>query len=290
MKIFSLTVGIAAACLILASPVRAAVDSPVELPRTGKWVMNWDADGCSLAATFGDGNSRVLLLFQKFQPGAHFNLTALGQWFRSNELQNRLRIAFGPGQVLSQVTALAGSTGKLPLLDLGNHTLDGREFLPVAPVVDLAMTPEQESAISTFDIAWRGTHRRLNLGSMRAPMEAMRKCTTDLVRTWGLDPEVQGGLTRMATPTDNPGNWLRRHDYPRTLLAAGLSGIVRFRLDVDEAGNVSGCHIQMASRPEEFNDISCRLLAQRARFLPALDRAGKPVKSYFASAIRWLAG
>ncbi len=69
-----------------------------------------------------------------------------------------------------------------------------------------------------------------------------------------------------------------------------MNGYVRFRLDVDETGNVAGCRVLYRTNPDEFADLSCKLISKRAKFAPALDAKGKPVKSYYISQIRWQSG
>ena len=69
-----------------------------------------------------------------------------------------------------------------------------------------------------------------------------------------------------------------------------IKGIVRFRLDVDPTGAPAGCRVLYRTNPDDFADLSCRLLMKRARFNPALDAAGKPVKSYYINNIRWVMG
>ena len=121
-------------------------------------------------------------------------------------------------------------------------------------------------------------------------MQAMRACPDDLLRHWGFDPAVQGALSRRVQPMGNPGNWLRSGDYPAGALWNGHNGLVRFRLDVEADGSVSNCRILFRTNPDSFADLSCKLLRERARFSPGLDKAGQPVKSYYLGRVRWEAG
>ena len=110
----------------------------------------------------------------------------------------------------------------------------------------------------------------------------------DLVRTWGLDPTVQASLSRRATPLRSPGEWLRSADYPGPMMFKGNQALVQFRLEVDELGAVTNCHIQGHTKPEGFADLTCKLIIKRAKFQPALDAAGKPAKSYYVNRVHWL--
>jgi TonB family protein len=76
-------------------------------------------------------------------------------------------------------------------------------------------------------------------------------------------------------------------DYPPGARRRGEHGVVRFRLLVDEAGRVRGCRIAGSSGSAELDSAACRLVAERARFHPARDSAGKAVASVVQAAYIW---
>ena len=118
-------------------------------------------------------------------------------------------------------------------------------------------------------------------------MKAMRSCTDDLLRHWGYDPAVQAALTHPASPIGDQGNWLRTADFPTNSVWKGESGLVRIRLDIEPDGSVSNCRVLYRTNPDSFADLTCKLMKERARFTPALDAAGRPVKSLYLTQIRW---
>ncbi|MBS0483535.1 MAG: energy transducer TonB [Proteobacteria bacterium] len=128
---------------------------------------------------------------------------------------------------------------------------------------------------------------RLLLGSMGLPMQAMRRCTNDLVHSWGYDPATIATLSKPAEPATTPGTWLNSYDYPSDMLVKGAIGLVQFRLDVGEKGAIAGCHILDRAGDEKFATTTCALLAKRAKMHPALDKAGVPTKGFFISKVRW---
>lgn len=65
---------------------------------------------------------------------------------------------------------------------------------------------------------------------------------------------------------------------------------MQFRLDVDPEGKVAACHILARTDPDDFSKLTCKLMSGRARFIPALDAQGKPVKSFFVSKFSWQIG
>jgi TonB family protein len=111
----------------------------------------------------------------------------------------------------------------------------------------------------------------------RFPGRAVEYC----LREGGIDVAQLATLSRRALPTGSPTTWLVSRDYPSGAQFTALQGIVNFRLSVDESGMPSACHIQQSSHPPEFDAALCSGMMRRARFIPALDKDGKPLASYF---------
>lgn len=268
---------------------------PLVLTRTGPWILNENEDSCDLVGQFGANDQQIIMKMVRFQPGDPFYLTFYGKPMRTNAPRSFLSMAFGPGQEPTRRETLNGNAGGTPLRIVGRWQLvGGKETRPVGeddPAAPTPITPEQEIAIRYLDLTpFPGRTYRLETGSMGATMAALRTCMDKLVSTWGFDPAQQAALSRPATPLGNPGDWITSLDYPSALLSLRASGIVHFRLDIDETGSVAGCHVQTTTKPAGFDDPSCRLIQQRAKFDPALDAAGQPVKSYYVSQVRWIMG
>jgi hypothetical protein len=71
------------------------------------------------------------------------------------------------------------------------------------------------------------------------------------------------------------------------MLSAGQPAIVEFRLSVSADGVPTSCHIQLTTRPKEFDAAVCDSLMRRARFTPALDAEGKPLISYYLNTVKF---
>ena len=271
------------------APLTATAASvPISLPRDGKWVMDYDTDACRLVAAHGTGNDAVVFILHRFQPTGGFYLDLIGKRFDLDQPAAKVTLDFGPEENPRTFMPMLGTSNDRPaILGLHDDLLDRSTENDGETLA--AVTPEQETAV-TYLVVRQGAHKpiRLELGSMGAPMRAMRTCTTDLVRSWGFDPAVQDTLSRTPKSIGSPGNWLHSSDYPTNMLMVGGQGLVQFRLDVDEQGAVTGCHIQGHTKPEGFTDLTCRLIAKRAKFQPALDSAGRPVKSFYVNRVRWI--
>ena len=289
-----------ASIAVAASPIQAAKPLvPIPLAHVGPWEVNYDDDSCHLIGTFGSGDDRIIVRFTRYQPGDGFALALIGKPMRTSSASSRVKLDFGPQVDPQEHDSFNGTMGTTPAAFLLGLTLIDRPKLAKAATLADALkaleptniTPEQEALVRDLTIL-TGNRKsyRLALGSMAAPMRTLRGCTTDLVKHWGLDPTEQASLARRPTPISNPGSWMNSGDYPSAMLRIGGNGMVQFRLDISETGSIAACHIQSRTNPDAFADLSCKLISKRGRFTPALDRNGKPVKSYFVSSVRWTMG
>lgn len=289
---FTFAAALVAAALLLPNPAEAKDAPVVSLARASKWEMNYTPDTCQLMARFGVGQDSMILALTREHPGDAFSFQLFGSALKYNELQAPVDLAFGNETKPKRYSAVSLTVGadKLPAVRIAELRIDGLQS-GVKPERNPAISPATEAGVSA--IVFRragGKLYRLETGSMGPPLAAMRICTTDLVRAWGYDPEIENTLRRRPVPVGSPAGWVRMADFPQGAQSKGHNGLVRFRLDVAANGIPTGCRVLYRTDPDEFADHSCKLLLQRARFNPALDAAGKPVKSYYINSIMWLAG
>ena len=269
-------------------------DHPIiSLPRSAKWEINYDTDSCHLLAQFGKGDDLVIMQMTRFEPGDKFDLMLYGKMFPNEKPWVPVRVGFGD-QTLVERSAAAGTAGKLPFVIVMHMRLDlARWAKPVSDeeIGNDPVAPQTEAKINGVTIALKnGRSYRLETGSLVKPMQALRDCTDSLLTSWGYDSKVQSALSRRATPLNSPAAWVNTNDYPSEAVFAGHNGFVQFRLDIDAGGKITGCHVLRAFKPDDFSKITCDALNRRARFSPAQDSEGKPVKSFYINQIRWVAG
>lgn len=279
---------------LLASTIVAAPTSALAKPketitiaRTGNWEINYDNDSCHLIAQFGEESPISALKLTRFQPGDRFDLTFYGKAFSYNAPTMATTISFGQYPSPLAQTAIVGELNhKLPMIMLLGLSFDS-EDPKVGDSGPTAVTEEMEKAVTGIDLSARGKIYHLETGSLRAPMAAMRACLSDLIRHWGYDPAVQANLSRYPTAVDDPIAWLHADEIPERLFRNSRTGLMRFRIDVGENGTPLGCHILHSTKPDELADIACANFTKYAKFQPALDATGNPVKSYFIGMLQW---
>lgn len=279
--------------LLAFTPFQAtfAAQSPISLPRTGKWVVNYDINSCHLLGTFGTDDQQIALKFVREQPEPSFDLTLIGKPLASAAPEKDILIGFGTHSKPAKVRAMVGSLSAqttLPLLILTSLRFDALKHRGTNGAVAPEVAPDVEAEVTFITFrAGRDKTYRLETGPMDAPMKALRTCTTNLIKSWGYDPLVEAGLQKRPYPLGNPGSWMTQDDYPAGAARNGHNGRVAFRLNVDEQGKVTGCHVLYRTDPDDFADHTCNLMMKRARMAPAIDAQGKTVRSYFIGKALW---
>ena len=84
------------------------------------------------------------------------------------------------------------------------------------------------------------------------------------------------------------GSWISNNDYPTKALREGRQGVVGFHLVIDEQGVPESCEVTRSSGHDDLDQATCSALMRRARFKPATDEAGNPIKGTFSSTFRWV--
>ena len=102
-------------------------------------------------------------------------------------------------------------------------------------------------------------------------------------------PFVEGLLREVARPPQErgPAHYISPDDYPPA--AAGAEGTVRVSLLTDQQGRVTECRIKRSSGSPVLDVTTCRLLARRARYIPAVDRKGNPSIGTIEQEVTWKA-
>lgn len=289
-------------------------DKPLVLEPTSQWHMEYADDSCRLLRMFGEGEDQTVFFIERYEPGDSFFMLVAAEELRGpsatiglTRQSVRRRVdpvfRFGPHGYEHDDTSQEGTFGELPAAMVNGMRLvaspdaDAEDeedaFDPVEDAQDTDIFGQDVSAAQEAAISWlefkQGSSQpiRLALGSMGAPMAAMRKCTDELLTHWGIDLEAHRGLTRAVAPKSDPGEWIRTGDYPSHLMFQGEQGLVQFRLSVGADGAPTQCHIQTSTRPKGFDKAVCDALMRRARFEPALDADGQPIASYYRGGVRF---
>jgi hypothetical protein len=244
-----------------------------------------------LRRLFGEPGQQVLLEFRRFSPSTDMQVSVTSDGIRRGISSPKYR--FGPnGEWKVGRNPLRMGIGKefegftfggsiLPEPEKPN---DEEETEPSFDSADAALLTQAFTAASDFSVS--GGFRRgitLKTGRLLAPHRAMEKCLDELLTHWGIDAQAQKSLTRNATPV-NANRVARNVGYPPSMLMTNEPGLIRVRLAITEAGTVRSCHVQLDISNPAFERSACSDLKD-AKFHPALDKDGRPIASYWVTAI-----
>ena len=85
----------------------------------------------------------------------------------------------------------------------------------------------------------------------------------------------------------NFASYISDTDYPAEAIRRGEEGIVGFTIEVSPQGRVAACSVTVSSGSAALDAATCRLLAERARFIPARNDRGEAVSDIVNGRIRW---
>lgn len=98
---------------------------------------------------------------------------------------------------------------------------------------------------------------------------------------------AQIGQAAPPLPAADPASWITEDDYPAVAQLEGREGRVQVALAIDAKGGVTGCKVIVGSGVESLDLATCRLLQERARFVPARDASGHAVPGTAALPVLW---
>jgi hypothetical protein len=255
----------------------SASDAPLPLRPSSKWQIDYAPDYCRLTRSFGTGDDAITLVMDRFGPSDHLRLTLAGKPMRAKNDRMQAQLRFGADAKPMQLDFFRGSSNGEPAW-LAHHLLWVEADNAARTPADVAAAEAKIGEI--FIGSPLGQPVILETGSFAAPFAALRKCTNELLTDWGLDAARHDGLRQYAMPSGNAATWLKDSDYPAGMARFGQQAIVDFRLIVGADGNAETCHVQL-STDTGFNDVVCGTVMKRAKFSPALDRDGVPIRSFY---------
>lgn len=276
----------------------AAKREPISLEPSSSWTLDYADDSCRLIRKFGENDDGIVVIFNSFAPGDEFGLTVAGKPIAYKGASRTASIQFGPGESEQKLHFSNGKmadgmpalifAGRTRIAPLTESEDEQREAYERRKIVLAPISEERKAAVTELSIGKPlATPISLRLGAMDRPLAALATCVDELMTHWGIDVAKHQDLTRPAQPNGDPGKWVEANDYPNDMLWAGKQAYVYFRMGVDENGNPTACHIQQSIGDEAFDKAVCNALMKKAKFLPALDKVGEPIASYYLNAVNF---
>ena len=260
-------IGIGLSLTVMGAPVHAVGEAPMQ-PST-PWRVVLDGDQCLAFRSFGTGDDAVTM--RVAGTGFSRQVTLMGKPVPTSELD------------LFVFTWTDVQTGRSRIPAYAFRTKDGQRVVQWADDA-AAMTDEWVKGQRVTVNVGRWS-RVFPIGRFGDVMGLLQDCENELMTRWGVSTVQRAQYKRLPQPIKGPGGWLVPGDYPFYASHAGLLGTLVLALDVAEDGSVSDCTLLRSSSVKDFDRIACEKNKLRARFVPALDANGVPVKSRYV--VRW---
>jgi TonB family protein len=263
---------IAAACL---SDGRAhAADATILTPST-PWKVDYAEEECRLLRTFGTGEDAVTMRLARGSGLQSFDMVIAGIKVPRHGGAMKVTMKLEPQGTEGKFDAYSMAVPKRPENFIRWFDGDPR-------ILD-AVTNKQQVRLSDhkkFDVAMLWTDGK-------SALKALQTCHDDLLKGWGVDVGAIRAAKVPAEPLGSPGRWATTNDYPLEEMRREIEGTVTFQLKVSAAGVVEKCLVLHSSNVAAFDQLTCKLMMQRARFKPALDAGDQPITSFYVNRVRW---
>jgi TonB family protein len=294
--------GVLVTCLVAAAlaPARARAQDAgaIVLEPTSSWNASHEDGKCRLSRMFGAAGQQHALVFEQAAPDARFHMSVAGPSLADITAGRKLRLAFGPGrseseqEIVKQRNAEFGTVVFLKDISLDPDAVAAAE---ASVGIGLAVSTsgidtEAARPLREITLAQEGRTLVFRIGPLAAPFGVLNDCTSHILSTWGIDAEAHR-TARRSTRLLEVQKVARgiQEKYPLQAVMQSRGGVVGVAILVDAQGTPTECRITSDSGDGSLNAVACEGL-MKARFDPALDVEGKPMKSYWMTRITYRIG
>jgi Gram-negative bacterial TonB protein C-terminal len=246
------------AILTSTTPASAGVLQP-----TANWVVDYREDQCLAIRQYGSAQKPLTLGIRPAPNGATYELLVS-------------QAHSGPDFATEQKGAVDFGNGPIKAWLLNYGSKIGRSDIYQFRISAAEMTLANVAFTVTFKPE-RAPNLTFALRSMPQVLKTLHDCTEDLMHYWNADGEKTGTIAKGAK--GDVRSVFTADDYPPEAVQRNQQGSSQFLLLIDEKGAVAGCHVLVPSGVPVLDVMGCQVIRARARFTPALDLLGKPVRS-----------
>lgn len=242
----------------------------VNFEPTGNWVVNYAETQCDASRTFVSGRSSLSFIMRPSLGGEVLQIALVEKGYNAAGVEYPIKLGLSDGTEIETNELRYGVTKKAYRL------------------VNLDAAQKAQFA-GTASIRW-GTKRdvrTLSLDGLQNVLAVLESCAKDLQQYWNDTEEARAGLSRQVAPEKPLASYVSDEDYPTQAMFGAEDGTTAFVLLVDEKGALKDCMVEKTSGVATLDMMSCNVFANRAKFIPALDKNGTPVRSATTSRIHW---
>jgi hypothetical protein len=282
----------------LSPPAARAAELVLTNAPGSNWIVDGAADSCRMTRDLGEGENRVTLLLSQWSPGKSFSLTLAGRPLRRFDDRRPITLQFGDAagplgpRPAEGVKGSLGDNGDALIISSAYLTAPppegpGRspwtaEFGSAAPM----LAPAAIAAADRIELVQGRDTLRLQPSRLSDALTLLDDCSQLRLPEWGLDAAAHRTMIQQAEALNYRDLAARvSRYYPAAAAMRGEQGNLHMRMLVDENGTATDCTIVATTQASRITTKACEHFTQEALFLPALDAAGRPMKSFYTTAI-----
>lgn len=253
-----------------------AAAAAVPLEPTGKWVVDFAETHCAASRDYAPSSGALGFGLRPAANGKVVHLFLVSEGRASKWAE----------QMPAQVAIGSGPLSKSFLLRYGIKSPKGDKVMN-----QVALSHEQMDALTVAgSIAVRAAGMNVDLRVREMPKIAalLNDCTRDLQRFWNMGDTPRVPIATPPEPKAALATLFTWEDYPDDAMFGRMEGSAQVVLLIDEKGAPRSCQVVQSTGAPVFEAMGCQVLMQRAKFSPALDDKGQPIRSSYTSPpIRW---
>lgn len=242
------------------------------LHATGKWDLDYGQTECTASRPYGTPADPITLAIRQSPNGESYEILVARRYRVSEpatEEQGSVDFGNGPIKAWALFYQTAGKT-----LDVHQLRISAAEMAQARSANSIALHISGSSDY-LFEVAL-----------MPQLLDGLQACTRDLKRYWNMDGGKAGAIAKASR--GDLRSIFSADDYPWEAISWGQEGKGDYLLLIDERGKVAGCQVLTPTSVPILDAMGCVVIEQRAKFTPAEDKDGKPVRStYVTPPIKW---
>lgn len=237
------------------------------LPPHGKWTVDWGDTHCAALQKYGDPKAPTTFVFKPSIDGGVIHMMVS----RKGSYQNASHFDVSGGGLKTTALTFTPKRSGLEVywINIARADFDRLAKEPIFPIRGRKLALE----LSTLGFA--------------EAARAMDTCNRDLRSHWNADEAGQARISTKAAALLTPDRYVTASDYPSQASFEGRDGSTAVSLLIDEAGAVKDCLVEKASGVATLDAQTCIIIRERAKFNPAKDAEGTPIRSRITYRFRW---
>lgn len=253
--------------LILAALAAATTQSFGPLAPSGKWVVQYEKEMCLGSRAFGPADARTTFVFR---PG----ISIVGG---GRELYVLAPESGGGGVRRGQAIVTLIPSGVPTKLDYVSWQPKGTKTRAYRTYADADLIAAMTGSTGLTFAAGKDSFS-LATGNVKPVLTALKTCSEDLLRTWGVEPGAEAQPASGASPV----TWFPQDIYPAAAKRRGAQGRTVVVVTVSPEGSPTACRVVINADPD-LDTTTCRMAMRNSRF----EKAPDSLERHAVLAVRW---